>query len=216
MSEIETFLKENFSKEKNILDSVSEIFNSVSLEIQKKKAKQHCLPEDDANLIIENLKVRPSLLVEIANRFNCKKIAEVGTAQGLQSISFAECVENSKVYTCDIVDDRKELFNKYENLHFINGNSKEMFKEISKQNDSIDLFWVDGAHDHYSVLSDFVNLLKVSHKNTIWVFDDFDDRFGCFYDIQVLMDASKESFIVDLGKTASGNPNKIVICKGLK
>ena len=36
MSEIETFLKENFSKEKNILDSVSEIFNSVSLEIQKK------------------------------------------------------------------------------------------------------------------------------------------------------------------------------------
>jgi len=215
MSNIKNFL-ENIDFKNIISKQVSEIFDEVSLEIQKNKAKLYMSSQKDSHEIIEGLKVRPSLLVELANYFKCKNIAEVGTAQGLQSISFAKCVKESKVYTCDIIDDRKNLFHEFSNLFFVKGDSKEMYKKIKSQDSLIDLFWIDGAHDHYSVITDFLNLLKVSHKDTIWIFDDFDNRFGCFYDISTLINASEESVVIDLGKTASGNPNKIVVCKGLK
>ena len=140
----------------------------------------------------------------------------MGTAKGLQSLSFSKNKLIENIYTCDIVDYKSNLIDETNNIHFVKGDSSELSKKIIENNKVIDLFWIDGAHDHYSVITDFVNLLKVSHKNTIWVFDDFDNRFGCYYDISVLIKASKNHVVINLGKTASGNPNRIVICEGLK
>ena len=79
----------------------------------------------------------------------------------------------------------------------------------------MDLFWIDGAHDHYSVVHDIMMLAKCSSKNAIWVFDDFDKRFGCYNDIRCAIAAADDHIILNLGQTASGNPNVIVIARGI-
>ncbi len=199
-------------------DDLVNIFNKVSLETQLNKAKGHGIDLYKRMDILNSLKVRPMILAELAKFFNVKNIAEVGTAQGLQSITFASILSDepeSKVYTCDPVDVRSEIFSNYKNLEFINGTSVNMRDKIKSDNKKIDLFWIDGAHDHYSVVGDVLTLIQCSHKDSLWVFDDFDKRFGCYYDIQLILNASVDNIILNLGKTASDNPNIIAIARGL-
>lgn len=194
------------------------IFDDLSSNVQNKKLDQSLVFDiNERNKIIEQLKVRPALLVHIANFMrdqgvSVKNFVEVGTAQGMQSACFAGCFSDAHVYTCDIKDDRSENIKNIDNIHFYKTNSLEMVN-LLPDDVKFDFCWVDGSHDAYDVIEDYLSLSKRSHKETVWVFDDFDQRFGCFNDIQILARHFKESYVIDLGLTASCYPNRIAIMK---
>lgn len=219
---MENLLKNAINDFKNLDTSLlkvcNETWDEVSLNVQENKlTNSGILDPETRKKILDGLKVRPSLLVHIANYakslgLKIETFAEVGTAQGMQSIIFSRCFPDSKVYTCDIKDDRVTNFSENKNIEFILGDSISLKKSI--KDFKIDFFWIDGAHDHYSVIYDFMSLFSKSHKDTIWAFDDYDSRFGCYHDLNILAKHFKEVMVLDLGLTASGNPNKIMIAKG--
>lgn len=194
------------------------IWDITNLEVQTHKLNQNNIPEDARDNILSQLKLRPALLVHIANiaieaGLNISTFAEVGTAQGLQSMVFAKLFPKASVYTCDIRDVRDPELSKLKNLFFVAGNSLDLSEKL-KGKEAVDFCWIDGSHDHYAVVNDFIALSRRAHKDTIWVFDDYDKRFGCFQDLNLLSMHFDEYFVADLGLTASGNPNKILVARG--
>lgn len=216
-SAISSFDQMDFSKR----SLCTEVWLEVADKVQRNKLTQNGIGDPlERDRIIEQLKVRPALLVHIVDCLSkdigaINGIAEVGTAQGLQSILFAKAFPGATVFTCDVKDDRDPLFSSVSNLHFVNGDSRQMSKLLSER-EKVDFCWIDGAHDHYSVVNDFAALVLRTHSKTVWAFDDYDKRFGCFYDISTLIQHFREHIIIDLGLTASGNPNRIVLARGFE
>jgi predicted O-methyltransferase YrrM len=219
MSTLSVALETFASMDSNKRNMCRNIFDKVILDTQQKKLDQNLIFDPEKrNLILTQLNVRPALLVHIADvyrnhgsRFD--NFVEVGTAQGMQSVCFAECFPDSNVYTCDIKDDRDKTTKEKENIHFFLSNSIEMSKNI-KADTKFDLCWIDGAHDTYSVITDFISIFSKTHAETVWVFDDFDNRFGCHGDIMTLSKHFSETYVLELGSTASGNPSRIAIMTG--
>jgi predicted O-methyltransferase YrrM len=208
----------NLDDETSIL--CDELWNLISLNTQREKLKNFQLQQHEDE-IFKMLQTRPKLLVYLAKQLVNKDditFCEIGTAQGMQSLIFANCFPKSTVYTCDVVDHRHFDFTqiqKYENIKFILGESNILSKVLVKDNKLIDFIWVDGAHDQYSVVKDMIRLIKNTTDETIWVFDDFDTRFGCYKDLEMISELFREKCTVSLGYTASGQPNTIMIAKGL-
>ena len=186
----------------------------MNLEIQKNKlSENNILDQEERASILDGLSKRSFFLVSLAKEYESSGIAEVGTAQGWQFYSFCEYASRTsgKVYTCDPRDVRNDkMRSKYENDlgvgDYTQGTSTEMANKCSK---SIDMFYVDGLHDKGDVIRDVGNLIKCQkeEKNSIWVFDDFDSRFGCYDDISRLCQMSRRFKVINVGKTASGNDN---------
>ena len=198
------------------------LWESISLRVQEQKLSSSGINDPSKrSQILSDLSQRPAFLVHVAMKAaaagcSMNTIAEVGTAQGLQSIVFAKSLPNVTVYTCDIKDDRDSSFSSYENLKFVTGDSLVLNKELKSQGKTVDFCWIDGSHDNYAVLDDFLSLVRCAHKDTIWAFDDYDTRFGCFRDLNVLLRHFEESIVLDLGLTASGNPNRIILARHLQ
>lgn len=194
------------------------IWEDVSLGVQENKARGHNLSEATAQKCFAELCKRPYYLVEIAKAVGAKNFAEVGTAQGLQYFSFAELAKSSDghVWSCDIVDSRnKDYIKKYsKQTTFCSGDSRALAKMILKSGEKIDMFYIDGAHDHGDVVRDVISLRECQSDNPVWVFDDYDERFGCYRDITRLIEDKPDVKIYRVGNAASGNPNHQVIVRG--
>ncbi len=186
--------------------------------ITRKKVTDFNIDEDVKKLAFNGLSKRGKFLCDFANFFDIKNIAEVGTAEGFQFYTFSENfkeVKESSVYTCDVRDVRhQDYIDKYDNSFFVFGNSKEMSRKIISDNKEIELFWIDGAHHSSAVLFDVITLSKTASKNCIWIFDDFNERFGAFNELNFLKAMADESYTISLGPTASGRPNNMLIATG--
>jgi len=195
-----------------------ELWTKISLSVQQNKARVHGLSEREAESCFRQLCRRPYYLCTIAETFGAKTIAEVGTAEGLQFFSFAEMMRgyNGHVWSCDIVDKRnREMRERYEdNTTFVLGDSSVLNESIKKSSSKVDLFYIDAAHDFGDVIRDVYNLKEVQSDNPIWVFDDYDERFGCYKDITMLMENRKDVKVCHIGNVASGNPSHQVIIRG--
>ena len=88
-----------------------------------------------------------------------------------------------------------------------------MSDKIMEDEEKIDMFWIDGAHHNSAVLNDVVRLAKTQSRNCLWVFDDFNERFGIHQELQWLSNFG-ESHSLTLGPTASGKPNNMLILSG--
>tara|TARA_Y100000816_G_scaffold286110_1_gene266729 strand:+ start:715 stop:1989 length:1275 start_codon:yes stop_codon:yes gene_type:complete len=186
------------------------LWNDINLKTQEKKLDTAgIVSRKMRNSILENLKKRAYYLTRFAESFECKNIAEVGTAEGWQFYTFckyiSENTDNGKVFSCDPRDVRNiDYKNKYESERFkyFQSTSEEMSSEIGE----IDMFYIDGLHDVNTVITDVMNFEKcqVENKRGVWVFDDFDQRFGCAQDILTLCQTSKCFKVYRVGKTASG------------
>ena len=193
------------------------IWEDISSAVQKRKASNHRLSDEDAAKCFKELQRRPYYLSCLVESFGVQNIAEVGTAEGLQCYTFAHALDKKEghVWSCDIKDIRnneyKERFK--DNTTFILGDSTVMASKIKEDNKKIDLFYIDGAHDYGDVVRDVINLREVQSENPIWVFDDYDERFGCFGDIKRLIQNAEDVKIYRVGNAASGNPNHQVIVR---
>jgi ubiquinone/menaquinone biosynthesis C-methylase UbiE len=190
------------------------LWNDINLEIQNKKLDSAGIISNKMRKeILDNLKKRGFFLTRIAESFDCKDIAEVGTAEGWQYFTFCKYIKDNfentgSVDTCDPRDVRnKDYVKAYSDNRFsyTMGTSKEMSMNIGEK----DFFYIDGLHDKGSVIYDVINLEKnqCSDKKSVWIFDDFDERFGCVQDIFTLCQLSQCFKIYKVGKTASGKPS---------
>ena len=195
-------------------EDYQELWNEINLEIQNKKLNSAMIYDiEKREQILNRLSKRSFYLTRVAHAFNCKKIAEVGTAEGWQYYTFCKYVDENhpdgNVSTCDPRDVRhkkyKSLYNSKEKFKFFNATSLEMAMSCGKK----DMFYVDGLHDEGTVLQDVYNLkdCQEESKESVWVFDDFDVRFGCANDIMQLLGASGKYKVYKVGLTASGKPS---------
>jgi hypothetical protein len=199
-----------------------QMWKEISYDVQSQKAKNHNLSLQEKAECFKSLSRRPYYLAKLAEEFKVSNIAEVGTAEGLQFYSFAEYASNSynwppgHVWSCDIRDVRNRVYiEKYSNNStFVPGTSAALAKELKKNDIKIDLFYIDADHRKGAIIHDVANLRKFQTENTIWIFDDFDKRFGCYEDIQMLCKVNKKFKIYRVGNAASGNPNHQVIIFG--
>jgi len=221
---IDSFFKDNNFDYLNINNNLEEdfykIWEDVYKDSQLKKVKESNLSRQEEEIAFNGLSKRGKFLCQICEFFDVKSIAEVGTAEGFQFFTFSHFKQKNRlegnVYSCDIRDARNQKYiSKYTNNCFVLGNSHEMAKIIQKNNDQIDLFWIDGDHNNGAVLFDLIKLSKVQSKNAIWIFDDFNERFGCFNELNFIGKIAEESRSLSLGPTASGNPNDILILRGI-
>jgi hypothetical protein len=193
------------------------IWEDISLKVQANKAHTHNLSEAQTKQCFSELQRRPYYLSTIVQHFNVQNIAEVGTAEGLQFYTFAHTLKASggHIWSCDIKDVRNIEYSERlkSDTTFVLGNSKNMADKIKESNNKIDLFYIDGAHDYGDVVKDVINLRDVQSDNPIWIFDDFDKRFGCYYDIERLIKGAEDVKIYRVGNAASGNPNHQVIIR---
>ena len=193
------------------------IWKDISFVVQLRKASNYRLTKEQASSCFRQLIRRPFYLAKIAKEFSANRIVEIGTAEGLQFYSFAEAVRHNggHVWSCDISDKRNK---KYDDLYkdyttFVLGDSSVLAKEMNSEN-NIDLFYVDASHKEGAVLRDVECVKHMQSDSPIWVFDDFDTRFGCFNDIQTLCKKTGRFKIYRVGNAASGNPNHQVIIFG--
>ena len=196
-------------------DDYLHIWKDISFRVQLNKAKTHGLTRKQTKKCLSQLWRRPYYLTLVAKAFGAKNIVEVGTAEGLQFYSFAEHVSKNggHVWSCDIVDKRNKIYaQRYEEqATFCLGASKELASQI---NEKIDLFYIDASHEKGAVLQDVQNIKHLQSESPIWIFDDFDERFGCFEDIKSLCKQVGRFKVYRVGDAASGNPNHQVILSG--
>tara|TARA_Y100000592_G_C5478865_1_gene324102 strand:- start:1232 stop:2473 length:1242 start_codon:yes stop_codon:yes gene_type:complete len=206
-------------KELTVPQNYKQIWDDINLSIQIQKTKNYKLTDDDAKDCLDILPKRGFYLTSLAEAAECKKIVEMGTAEGWQFYTFAESVgkKGGHVWSADIRDVRnKRYIEKYKNeTTFVNGTSKELasFLRDNKIQD-IDMFYIDASHDKGAVIADIINLKEFQSHNPIWVLDDYDKRFGCFYDIERICKMKKNYRVHNVGKTASGNPTHQVVIFG--
>ena len=223
MKNLEAFFKETdlsyLEIGKTLEEHFLEIWDDVYKPSQEIKAVQNNISEDAKNLAFNGLSKRGKFLCQLYDFFECDNIAEVGTAEGFQFFTFCRHLsmsnKKSKVYTCDIRDVRNSKYvNKFpENEVFTLGTSKEMSEKIITDGKKIDMYWIDGAHENSNVLYDVIRLAKTQSNKSIWIFDDFNERFGAYREIQWLSNFN-ETRSLTLGPTASGKPNNMLILQG--
>ena len=187
-------------------EKYNELWENINLPIQTKKLdNSKILEEDKRKSILSGLKKRAYFLTRIAEAYDSKNILEIGTAEGWQFFSFGEYVKqkNGIVVSCDPRDVRnKKYIDEYEGIcYYFQDTSK--FLGSSNQVNDIDFFYIDGLHDEGTVITDLTNLINKQSNNPVWVFDDFDTRFGCFKDIASIISVSNGFKIWNIGLTAS-------------
>ena len=201
-------------------ESYQRIWNDINLPIQTQKISNWNVPTDERDEILSKLSKRAYFLTTIADYYGAKNILEVGTSRGWQFFSFAEYCKNNNghVWSCDIIDHcNKDYLKEYSDVStYILGDSKKLANVLNEKNIKIDLFYIDGSHDRDAVLKDISNLKSVQSEDSlpVWIFDDFDERFGCYHDIYKVLRSSPSYFVYSHGQTASGNPNHQAMIRG--
>ena len=192
-----------------------DIWTDINYSIQRSKLASKKLSNDECLECLQNISKRAYYLTKVCEYFNVKNVVEVGTAQGWQFYSFAEFLKDvsGKVWSCDIKDVRHvDYINKYENANFHLGDSLSLSSKL--QDFKIDLFYIDGAHGKGDVLNDVLNLRRHQSDNPIWVFDDFDSRFGCYEDLSFLCDKFENHKVYQVNGGECGNSSHQVIIFG--
>ena len=195
-------------------EKYTSLWEDINLDIQTKKLDSaKIIEENERSNILESLQKRAYYLTRICDIYDSKNILEIGTAQGWQFFSFGEYAKKKKglVISCDIRDVRnKKYIDEYEGVCYFFKNDSSFLGKSNQVND-IDLFYIDGSHDENAVINDLVNLIEKQGKNPVWIFDDFDMRFGCFKDIAQIIGSSSGFKLWKVGLTASGHPSHQVM-----
>lgn len=191
------------------------IFDDINLETQKNKG----VSDKEIFLISK----RAYFLTRLAAEHNVSNIIEVGAATGWQFYSFCHYINTElsgegAVWSCDVTDCRNPSYaNKYPEIsNFVNGDSLKM-SNLIPDNFKCDLFFIDGNHDKGAVIEDINNLKKFQSENPIWIFDDYDLRFGIYEEIKnIEIEATSSSIISpnSINQSTEEKPNHMLITWG--
>ena len=188
-----------------------DIFTETTLPSQQKKG----LTKEQ----IYAVQKRGYFLVKLAQQVKAKNIVEVGTAEGYQFYTFGKYIKESNnggiVYSCDLRDVRNNKMSSLflKECFYINGDSKKLSESMSSKT-KIDMFFIDGAHQKGDVMKDIENLKKHQSDDCVWVFDDYDKRFGIYEELKILEKKYPKTSVVDQAHKESKNSNNMLIVWG--
>ena len=115
-------------------------------------------------------------LYRITNYFKPKNVLELGTSVGLGSAAMAIASNNSIIKTVEvnknISDIAKKVFKSYQlkNIQIDTSSFKDFFKKSNYEN--LDLVYLDGTYDKNSTIENFNSLLKYSHNESVFIFNN--------------------------------------------
>jgi predicted O-methyltransferase YrrM len=116
---------------------------------------------------------RAQLLYRICNYFQIENALEIGTSLGIGTCSIA--LGSKRVTTIEGCPETLKIAQKnsakfkLKNIHFIQENFDVIIPKLSE---TYDLIYIDGNHQKEATLAYFESLIKNSHNDTIFIFDD--------------------------------------------
>jgi len=132
------------------------------------------------NIAASSLKSKKfsQLLFRMVNHYQPKTIVELGTSFGITTAYLAGGNSNAAVCTCEGAENiaaiAQQIFTdlQIKNVELIPGDFAQTLKPLLHRVQSVDFAFVDGNHRKTPTLDYFAALLKVSHDETLLVFDD--------------------------------------------
>lgn len=118
------------------------------------------------------------LLFRLVNQFKPQYVLELGTSLGISTLYQALPNKNAKFISIEGCPNISSIalknFQKFNlnNIELITGNFDEILESVLKKFHQIDYVFFDGNHTKESTLKYFGQCAKLSHNNTIFVFDD--------------------------------------------
>jgi predicted O-methyltransferase YrrM len=126
--------------------------------------------------------------LSLDNNIKIKKILEIGTFDGMNSLLLSKIFPNAKIDTIDLAykdDDFKNFYNrknkinkfiKYRNNNLKNTNSIRFMEmnsiHLINNKKKYDLIWVDGAHGYPIVCADIINCYHLINNKGAVICDD--------------------------------------------
>lgn len=117
------------------------------------------------------------LIFRLATEFQSKKILELGTALGINTLYLSQ-VQDSIVTTIEgcpeTAQKARQTFETFgsDNIHLEQGNIDEVLPVILDKSDGLDLVFLDANHRYQPTLDYFNLLIDKVHENSILIFDD--------------------------------------------
>ncbi len=117
-------------------------------------------------------------LLALAKFLEAKSVLELGTSLGITSLYLAKGLENSNITTIEGCSETAKIaqnnFNRLEahNIKLIVSPFDEAINNRIDENQSFDLIYIDGNHQQEPTIRYFNSLMKYSHNNSVFIFDD--------------------------------------------
>jgi predicted O-methyltransferase YrrM len=118
------------------------------------------------------------LLFHLVQHFKPLTIVELGTSMGISTLYLALAHPEAKVYTVDGCTTTSEqasvgfAASEVENIEQHIGRFDIVLPELTEQIGNLDFAFIDGNHTYEATLANFEALMKISHNDTVFVFDD--------------------------------------------
>lgn len=119
---------------------------------------------------------RSKLLFRLVNFYKPKRIIELGTSLGIATHAMSLGQPDAEIITIEGCPNIADFSSKnlkahgVKNIEIINAEFSKALADLSEQ--TFDLIYIDGNHQKDATISYFETLMKMTHNNTIIVFDD--------------------------------------------
>ncbi len=132
------------------------------------------------NAIAKNAGISPKrakMLNRLVDYYEVEEVLEIGTSVGLATMALAVDNSKAKITTVEGCAETAAIAAEYFSKFGISNITSEVakFEDFIKDIPSekkYDLIYFDGNHTKEATISYFESLLKTTHNNTVWIFDD--------------------------------------------
>ncbi len=132
------------------------------------------------NAIAKNAGISPKraeLLNRLVDYFEVEEVLEIGTSVGLATMALAVDNTKAQITTIEGCPQTAAIAKEYFSKFGVNSITSEVakFEKFIKDIPSerkYDLIYFDGNHTIEATISYFESLLKTTHNNSVWIFDD--------------------------------------------
>jgi predicted O-methyltransferase YrrM len=144
------------------------------------------------------------VLFRLVNFFKPHAIIELGTSIGISTLYMAKANPAAIVYTvegCSAKSERATTnFNALQasNIDQHIGRFDIVLPDLISRAGKLDFAFIDGNHTYKATMANFETLLKISHNDTIFVFDDIHWSAGMEKAWNKIVDHERVSVSVDL------------------
>ena len=173
------YIFENFKEQMIICDNWINYIENKLLPIINVKLEGNIYSKNNTNLKYNNLESKRYNIINLIKKHNPKNVLEIGFNSGFSSLLMKMTDENINLTCIDINEHEYVIpcFNTItsdykDNMMIILKPSQTALQELILQNIKYDLIHIDGDHSLSGARKDLELCLKLSHSNTVIIFDD--------------------------------------------
>jgi len=144
------------------------------------------------------------VLFRLVNYFKPNTIIELGTSIGISTLYMAKANPDARIYTvegCTTKSERASI--NFIALHSLNidqhiGRFDIVLPDLISEVGKLDFAFIDGNHTYEATIANFETLLKISHTDTVFVFDDIHWSAGMEKAWNEIADHNRVTVSIDL------------------